>query len=185
VDRHRTLPRIFEKNRQNGTVVIELIVASVIFAVVFAAFSFYFIFHLGTMKGGQAQMKLQRIGSLVMEEMAQAIRSGQRTDLDVEGATYTDIMITYPDTNTRCFRFETNDIKGGPDYDNLTPLEALENSQTVGSVVLTHRIVCDDLRFIRQGNTVAVRFTLRHDLDNSDVTDDLAISFGSAVKLRG
>jgi len=168
----------------------ELVVASSIIAVVMAAVGFYFVYHVGTMNSGRAQLKLQRVGSLLMEEMASAIREGKTTDLDVENTTYTQIEIFYPDiTRHRCFSFDgvNKDIKEGKDsnYGNLTPWELLDDSQTVGSDTRIHRIICDDLQFQREGDRVIIEFSLRHDLDNGDGPDDLTIDFGSAVKLRG
>jgi hypothetical protein len=173
------------KRDNRGAILIEVMVAAVIFAVVSMAIAFYFVFHLGTVNDGRAQLKLQRTGSLVLGEIVQAIRRGRITDLVEEGTTYSDVMITYPDATTRCYRFENSDIAVGPDCDNLTPLEALDDSLTLGSLVRTHRVLCDDLRFVRDGDTVIIRFTLRHDLDNSDGGDDLVINFGSTVKMRG
>lgn len=179
---------IFRKHDQRGSVLIELAVAAIIFAVVVAAIAFYFVYHVGTMDNGRAQLKLQRVGSLLMEEMAGALREGKTTDL-VEGSIPppTQIMITYPDASTKCFSFDaTNkDIKEGPDYNNLTSMEVLDDSQTVGSNTRTHRILCDALGFTREGDRVTIKFKLRHDLDNGDGPDDLTISFGSTVKLRG
>jgi hypothetical protein len=99
----------------------------------------------------------------------------------------TQLMITYPDASTKCFSFDdTNkDIKGGPDYGNLNPLEVLDDSHIVGSETRTHRILCDVLQFKREGDRVTIQINLRHDLDNGDGPDDLTISFGSTVKLRG
>jgi prepilin-type N-terminal cleavage/methylation domain-containing protein len=172
------------KNDQRGVVLMELVVASSIIAVVMAAVGFYFVYHVGTMNSGRAQLKLQRVGSLVMEEMAYEIRKGRATDLE-ENTVYSQLMITYPDASTHCFKLEGTDIKEGPDYNSLTPLEVLDDSQTVGSDTSTHRIYCDDLQFQREGDRVIIKFSLRHDLDNGDGLDDLTIDFGSAVKLRG
>ncbi len=183
----RKLLHIFKKNEQRGSVLIELVVAAIIFAVVVAAVTFYFIYHVGTMDNGRAQLKLQRVGSLLMEHMARAIREGKTTDLQLENTPYPKLMITYPDTSTQCFQFKSadNDIEGGPDYSNLNPLEVLDDSHTVGSTTYDHRILCDNLEFLRQGDRVTIKFILRHDLDNGAGPDDLIISFGSAVKLRG
>jgi hypothetical protein len=178
---------ILHSRGQKGVVLIELIVAALIFALVFGAFAYYFVFHLGTMKDGNAQLKLQRTGTFLMEAMAQAIRPGRTTDLE-EGLTYNDLMITYPDDSTRCFSFDDSgkDIDAGPDYANLTPIPDLDDSQIVGTTNYNHRILCDDLRFMREGAAIIIRFTLRHDLDSEErVEDDLTISFGSTVKLRG
>jgi len=165
----------------------ELVVASSIIAVVMAAVGFYFVYHVGTMNSGRAQLKLQRIGSLVMEEMARAIREGRATDLAEDGAFHPALTITYPDTTTRCFSFDSGneDILEGPDENNLSPLEILDDSHTIGSDTRIHRIICDDLRFKRERDRVIIKFSLRHDLDNGDGPDDLTIDFGSAVKLRG
>jgi Tfp pilus assembly protein PilV len=76
----KSRPMIFRKNNQRGSVLIELMVAAIIFAVVVAAIAFYFIYHVGTMDNGRAQLKLQRVGSLLMEEIAMKIREGKRTD---------------------------------------------------------------------------------------------------------
>ncbi len=179
---------IFRKNDQRGSVLIELVVAAIIFAVVVAAIAFYFIYHVGTIDNGRAQLKLQRVGSLLMEEMAGAIREGKTTDL-VAGSIPppTQLMITYPDASTQCFSLDdvNKDINWGDNYDTLTPMEVLDDSHTVGSVNRTHRILCDELRFTKDGDRVIIRFELRHDLDNGDGPDDLEIKFGSTVKLRG
>ena len=186
----KSRPMIFKKNDQRGSVLIELVVAAVIFAVVVAAIAFYFIYHVGTLDSGRAQLKLQRVGSLLMEEMARALREGKTTDL-VEGSIPlpTQLMVTYPDPNRdpQCFVFDdiNKDIKGGTDYDTLSPLKVLDDSHTVGGETRTHRILCDDLRFMKDGDRVTITFSLRHDLDNGDEPDDLTISFGSTVKLRG
>jgi type II secretory pathway pseudopilin PulG len=186
----KRLPVFFGKNYQRGSVLIELVVAAIIFAVVVAAIAFYFIYHVGTIDNGRAQLKLQRVGSFLMEEMTRATREGKITDLTEENTTYTQIEIFYPDINRhRCFSFDgpNKDIKEGkdPNYGNLAPLEILDDSNTVGGETHTHRIICDDLRFKREGDRVIVQFSLRHDLDNGDGPDDLTISFGSTVKLRG
>jgi type II secretory pathway pseudopilin PulG len=181
-------PLIFVKNDQGGSVLIELVIAAIIFALVVAAVAFYFIHHVGTMDNGRAQLKLQRVGSRLMEEMAGALREGKATDL-VEGSIPppTQLMITYPNASTKCFSFDDSnkDIKEGPDYGNLSPLEILDDSHIMGGVNRTHRIFCDDLRFMREGDRVIIKFSLRHDLDNGDGPDDLTINFGSTVKLRG
>ena len=184
---------IFRKNNQRGSVLIELMVAAIIFAVVVAAIAFYFIYHVGTMDNGRAQLKLQRVGSLLMEEMARALREGKATDLPEDDTFYPNLMITYPNASTRCFSFDdTNkDIKGGPDYDNLSPLEVLDDSRTVGSDTLTHRILCDKVSedslglFKKEGDRVIIQFKLIHDMETEDTGDDLDIEFGSTVKLRG
>jgi type II secretory pathway pseudopilin PulG len=185
--REKSLPGIFGKNNQRGSVLIELMVAAIIFAVVVAAIAFYFIYHVGTIDNGRAQLKLQRVGSLLMEEMARAVREGKITDLTEEN---TQIMITYPVTSgkpPRCFSFDdiNKDIKEGPDYASLSPLEVLDDSHTVGGETYNHRILCDGLWYIGDGDKVIIKFDLRHDLDNGPGLDDLTISFGSAVKLRG
>ena len=186
------VPWILGKKDQRGSVLIELVVAAIIFAVVVAAIAFYFIYHVGTIDNGRAQLKLQRVGSLLMEEMARALREGKTTDLPEDYNFHPSIMITYPhtgtpypDTGTQCFTFENNDIKGGDDCNNQSFLEVLDDSHTVGSETRTHRIICDALGFKRDGDRVIIQFELRHDLDNGDGLDDLTISFGSAVKLRG
>ncbi len=186
----KRLPQIYRKNDQRGSVLIELVVAAIIFAVVVAAIAFYFIYHVGTMDNGRAQLKLQRVGSLLMEHMSRAIREGKTTDLAMENTPYTQIEISYPDINRySCFSFDgpNKDIKEGkdPNYANLTPLEVLDDSHTVGSTDYYHRILCDNLEFMREGDRVTIKFRLRHDLNNGDGPDDLIISFGSAVKLRG
>ena len=92
-----------------------------------------------------------------------------------------------------CFVFDdiNKDIKGGPDYANLTPLEVLDDSHIVGSVNRTHRILCDKVSsdvsglFKRQGDRVTIQFKLIHDMETEDTEDDLDISFGSTLKLRG
>ena len=172
---------------QRGSVLIELVVAAIIFAVVVAAIAYYFIHHVGTMDNGRAQLKLQRVGSLLMEEMARALREGKTTDLDEEDTPYPAIMIFYPDASTQCFSFDNanRDIREGPDYDTLSPMGVLDDSHTVGGDTRDHRIYCDDLRFKREGGRVVIQFNLRHDLDNGDGPDDLIINFGSTVKLRG
>ena len=186
-NRRKSIPQIFRKNEQRGSVLIELVIAAIIFAVVVAAIAFYFIYHVGTMDNGRAQLKLQRVGSLLMEHMARAIREGRTTDLILENTPYPKLMITYPDTSTQCFQFKSadNDIEGGPDYSNLNPLEVLDDSHTVGGTTYDHRIFCDNLEFKRERDRVTIKFGLRHNLDNGDGPDDLIISFGSAVKLRG
>jgi type II secretory pathway pseudopilin PulG len=184
----KSRPKIFRNNDQRGSVLIELMVTAIIFALVVASIAFYFVYHVGTINNGRAQLKLQRVGSLLMEEMAQKIREGKTTDL-VEGTIPppTQLMITYPDASTKCFSFDaTNkDIKEGPDYSNLTPMEVLDDSQTVGGDTRIHRILCDDLQYMREGDKVVIKFSLKHDLDNGEGDDDLTISFGSTVKLRG
>jgi hypothetical protein len=67
----------------------------------------------------------------------------------------------------------------------LTPLETLDDSYVVGSETRTHRIICDVLEFVRKGDRLIIKFSLRHDMDNGPGPDDLTISFGSTVKLRG
>lgn len=174
-------------NDQRGSVLVELIVAAIIFALVIAAIAFYFIYHVGTMDNGRAQLKLQRVGSLLMEEMARALREGKTTDLEEEDTRYPQLMITYPDTSTRCFKLDdiNKDIVGGSDYDNLTPMEVLDDSHIVGSVNRTHRILCETLGFKKKGDRVTVQFKLIHDMETGDTEDDLTINFFSAVKLRG
>ena len=146
----KELCRIVGERDQRGAILVEVLLAAVISAIVFAAIAFYFVFQLGTVRSGHVQMKLQRTGTFLMEELARTIRRGRRTDLAEEGTPYNDIMITFPDASTRCFRFASDDISSGPDYDNLVPLDALDDSQTVGSRLYTHRIVCDDLVFINE-----------------------------------
>jgi type II secretory pathway pseudopilin PulG len=184
----KRLPGVFRKKNQRGSVLIELVVAAIIFALVVAAIAFYFIYHVGTIDNGRAQLKLQRVGSLLMEEMARALREGKTTDL-VEGSIPPPIqlMITYPDASTWCFSFDdTNkDIKEGPDYNILNPLEVLDDSHIVGGETRTHRILCDTLEFKKEGDRVTIKFKLKHDLDNGPGDDDLEIRFGSTVKLRG
>jgi len=184
----KNLPLFFGKNDQRGSVLIELVVAAIIFALVVASIAFYFIYHVGTMDNGRAQLKLQRVGSLLMEEMARSLREGKTTDL-VEGSIPppTQLMITYPDTSTKCFSLDdvNKDIKEGDDYNNLSPMEVLDDSHIVGSETRTHRILCDTLEFKKEGDRVTIQFKLIHDLDNGLGPDDLEISFGSTVKLRG
>lgn len=175
---------------QRGAVLVELVVAASIIAVVMAALGFYFVYHVGTMNSGRAQLKLQRIGSLLMEEMARDIREGKTTDLAVENTTYTQIEIFYPDiTRHRCFSFDgvNEDIKEteDPNYGNLAPWELLDDSYRMGSEIRNHRIKCNLLGFKKEGDRVTIQFTLTHDLGNADTADDLTIDFGSAVKLRG
>lgn len=179
---------------------IELVVAAIIFALVVAAIAFYFIYHVGTMDSGRAQLKLQRVGSRLMEEIVRDLREGKATDLPEDDTFYPNIMIIYPhpgtpypDTGTQCFSFDdTNkDIKSGPDYDNLSPLEVLDDSRTVGSDTLTHRILCDKVSedslglFKKEGDRVIIQFKLIHDMETEDTGDDLDIEFASTVKLRG
>jgi type II secretory pathway pseudopilin PulG len=190
----KSLPINLGISNERGSVLIELVVAAIIFAVVVASIAFYFVYHTGTINNGRAQLKLQRVGSLLMEEMARALREGKRTDLPDGGKDFK-LMITYPDGSTRCYRFDeiNKDIQGGPDYENLSPLKVLDDSHAVGGETYNHRIVCDysrtgeypPLRFEREGDRVIIRFTLWHDLDNGPGEDDLDISFGSTVKLRG
>ena len=192
-DIRESFPIILGINGQRGSVLIELMVAAIIFALVVASIAFYLIYHVGSMDNGRAQLKLQRVGSLLMEEMARAVREGKITDLPDEGDSK--LMITYPDTSTRCFKLDdiNKDILGGPDYDNLTPLEVLDDSHVVGGVTYNHRIVCDSwdeepqppLWFKRKGDRVTIQFKLIHDLETEDAGDDLEIRFGSTVKLRG
>ncbi|NIS62029.1 MAG: hypothetical protein GTO13_15440 [Proteobacteria bacterium] len=118
--------------------------------------------------------------------MARKIREGKSTDLPDEGDSR--LMIYYPDTtDTWCFSLDdiNNDIKEGDDYNNLNPMEVLDDSRTVGGETFNHRILCNDLQFMKDGDRVTIKFSLRHDLDNGDGPDDLIISFGSTVKLRG
>jgi type II secretory pathway pseudopilin PulG len=152
----KRLPGVFWKKNQRGSVLIELVVAAIIFALVVASIAFYFIYHVGTIDNGRAQLKLQRVGSLLMEEMARVLREGKATDLPEDDTFYPNLMVTYPNASTLCFSFDdTNkDIKGGPDYGNLSPL-------------------------------VIIRFKLIHDMETEDTGDDLEINFGSTVKLRG
>jgi type II secretory pathway pseudopilin PulG len=189
----KSLPINLGISDQRGSVLIELVVAATIFALVVASIAFYFIYHVGTINIGRAQLKLQRVGSLLVEEMARALREGKRTDLP-DGGEDSKLMITYPNASTRCFRFDeiNKDIQGGVDYENLSPLEALDDSHAVGGKTYNHRIACDysptgepPLRFKREGDRVTIQFTLKHDLDTEDTGDDLTISFGSTVKLRG
>jgi len=180
---------IFRKNSQRGSVLIELVVAAIIFALVVASIAFYFVYHVGTINNGRAQLKLQRVGSLLMEEMARKIREGKTTDLPEDDTFYPNVKITYPDPNRdpECFVFDdiNKDIRGGPDYDTLNPLEVLDDSQTVAGDTRTHRIMCTALGFTRERDRVTIQFSLKHDLDNGEGDDDLEISFGSTVKLRG
>jgi type II secretory pathway pseudopilin PulG len=193
----KRLPGVFRKKNQRGSVLIELVVAAIIFALVVAAIAFYFIYHVGTIDNGRAQLKLQRVGSRLMEEMARALREGKTTDLAEENTIYTQIEISYPDINRhRCFSFDglNKDIKEGkdPNYANLTPWEVLDDSRTVGGETYNHRIACDSsdgepdpLWFEREGDRVTIRFKLIHDMETEDAGDDLDIEFGSTVKLRG
>jgi type II secretory pathway pseudopilin PulG len=179
---------------ERGSVLIELVVATVIFAVVVASIAFYFVYHTGTINNGRAQLKLQRVGSLLMEEMARDLREGKRLQVEtgdmVVGSVYSNLMVIPHDTSlkaTRCFKFDdiNYDIREGPDYSSLSPMKILDDSQTVGGDTRTHRIMCTALEFKREGDRVIIRFTLKHDLDNGPGEDDLDISFGSTVKLRG
>jgi type II secretory pathway pseudopilin PulG len=175
------------ENDQRGTVLMELVVAASIIAVVMAAIGFYFVYHIGTVDGGRAQLKLQRVGSLLMEEMARDIRTGRATDLVEDGAFHPALTITYPDTTTWCFSFDSanEDILEGPDETNLSPMEVLDDSYTMGSEIRNHRIKCNPLGFKKEGDRVTIQFTLTHDRGNDDTDDDLSIDFGSAVQLRG
>ena len=199
----KSLPINLGRSDQRGSVLIELVVAAIIFAVVVASIAFYFIYHVGTINDGRAQLKLQRVGSLLMEEMARAVREGktvmQANEQPMEiGVIYNDLKVTYPVTSgkpPKCFSFDdiNKDIKEGPDDSNLSPMRILDDSQTVGGETYNHRIACDSLngeqppplRFKREGDRVTIQFTLKHDLDTEDTADDLTISFGSTVKLRG
>ncbi|MFB0506657.1 MAG: hypothetical protein ACETWT_07990 [Thermodesulfobacteriota bacterium] len=177
----------FDKKNQRGSVLIELVVAAIIFALVVAAIAFYFIYHVGTIDNGRAQLTLQRVGSRLMEEMARALREGKTTDLVEGNPPSIQLMITYPDARTKCFSFDaTNkDIKEGPDYNNLTSMEVLDDSHTVGSETRNHRILSDTLEFNKEGDRVTIQFKLIHDMETEDAGDDLDIEFGSTVKLRG
>jgi len=179
---------------QRGSVLIELVVAAIIFAVVVAAIAFYFVYHVGTINNGRAQLKLQRAGSLLMEEMAITLREGKKLQVEtgdmVVGSVYSNLMVIPHDTSLRtprCFKFDdiNYDIMEGPDYSSLSPWPILDDSQTVGGETRNHRILCYDLKFISQGDRVTIQFSLKHDLDNGEGDDDLTISFGSTVKLRG
>jgi type II secretory pathway pseudopilin PulG len=185
----KSLRVVARMNDQRGSVLIELIVAAIIFALVVAAIAFYFIYHVGTMDNGRAQLKLQRVGSLLMEEMARALREGKATDVPDDDDFHPNLMITYPDPNRapECFVFDdiNKDIKGGHDYADLTPLEVLDDGHIVGSVNRTHRILCETLGFKKKGDRVTVQFKLIHDMETGDTEDDLTINFFSAVKLRG
>ena len=190
----KNLPLIGVKNDQRGSVLIELMVAAIIFAVVVAAIAFYFIYHVGTMDNGRAQLKLQRVGSLLMEEMARAVREGKIVQVEtgemLVGSIYNDLMVIPHDTSLkpqRCFKFDKSnkDIREGPNYASLSPWAILDDSHTVGSETRIHRILCYDLQFMREGDRVTIKFTLKHDLDNGAGLDDLEIRFGSTVKLRG
>ena len=81
----REVCRIVGERDQRGAILVELLLAAVISANVFAAIAFYFVFQLGTVRSGHVQMKLQRTGTFVMEELARTIRRGRRTDLAEEG----------------------------------------------------------------------------------------------------
>jgi type II secretory pathway pseudopilin PulG len=187
----KSLPINLGIGNERGSVLIELVVAATIFAIVVASIAFYFVYHVGTINNGRAQLKLQRTASLLMEEMARALREGksvQQSGGPMEvGLSYSDLMVVYPNATTRCFSFDdiNKDIKAGSDYATLTSMEVLDDSLTVGGEERIHRILCDDLRFVRQGDRVTIKFSLRHDLDNGPGPDDLTISFGSTVKLRG
>jgi type II secretory pathway pseudopilin PulG len=191
----KSLPISLGIRDERGSVLIELVVATVIFAVVVASVAFYFVYHVGTINDGRAQLKLQRVGSLLMEEMTSALRAGktvmQANEQPMEiGVIYNDLKVTYPVTigkPPKCFSFDdiNKDIKEGPDDSNLSPMRILDDSQTVGGDTRTHRIMCTALEFKRQGDRVIIQFRLKHDLDNGEGDDDLDISFRSTVKLRG
>jgi len=175
-------------------VLIELMVAAIIFALVVASVAFYLIYHVGSMDNGRAQLKLQRVGSILMEEMAMIVREGKKVQVEtgdmLVGLVYNDLMVIPHDTSLkpqRCFKWDdiNKDILGGPDYDNMNPLEALDDSHTVGEETRTHRILCHSLAFKKEGDRVTIQFKLIHDLETADAQDDLTISFGSTVKLRG
>ena len=174
-----------ERRTNGGSLIINLVGAAIIFAVAVASIAVYLVYYVEPMDRGRTQSELERVGGLLMEGMAAAIREGKTTDLKQDDTFYPNLMIIYPDASRRCFKLEDNDIKEGPDYDNLSSLEILDDSYTVRNETRTHRIICDDLRFRREGDRVIIRFNLRHDLYNGDGPDDLTVSFGSAVKLRG
>jgi hypothetical protein len=181
----KKVPRTFGKKNQRGSLLIGLLAAVVILAVPVASIAFYLVYSAGPMDRERTHWELERVGTLVMEGMVAAIREGKTTDLKQDDTFYPNLMIIYPDASRRCFKLGDNDIKEGPDYDNLSPLEILDDSYTVRNETRTHRIICDDLRFKREGERVIIRFSLRHDVDNGNGPDDLTVSFGSAVKLRG
>ena len=178
-------PGPLERKSQRGSLLIGLLAAVVILAVPVASIAFYLVYSAGPMDRERTHWELERVGTLVMEGMAAAIREGKTTDLKQDDTFYPNLMIIYPDASRRCFKLEDNDIKEGPDYDNLSSLEILDDSYTVRNETRTHRIICDDLWFRREGDRVIIRFSLRHDLYNGDGADDLTISFCSMVKLRG
>jgi len=78
----KNLAKIFGRNDQRGSVLIELMVAAIIFALVVASIAFYLIYHVGSMDNGRAQLKLQRVGSLLMEEMAITLREGKKLQVE-------------------------------------------------------------------------------------------------------
>ena len=190
----KSRPKIFRNNDQRGSVLIELMVTAIIFALVVASIAFYFVYHVGTINNGRAQLKLQRVGSLLMEEMAITLREGKKLQVEtgdmLVGTVYNDLMVIPHDTSLktpRCFKFDdiNYDVREGPDYSSLNPWPVLDDSHIMGGETRTHRILCDDLKFQREGDRVIIKFILRHDLETEDAGDDLTISFGSTVKLRG
>ena len=181
----KNVDRTFGKKKQRQSLLIELVTAAGILAVAVGSIGFYLVYYVGPIDRRRTQLELERVGSLLMEGMAAAIREGKTTDLKRADTFYPNLMIIYPDGRMRCFKLKNNDIKAGPDYDNLNSLEILDDSYTVGNDTLTHRIICDGLGFKREGDRVIIQFSLRHDLYTGDRADDLTISFGSAAKMRG
>jgi len=190
----KRFPIILGIKGQGGSVLIELMVAAIIFALVVASIAFYLIYHVGSMDNGRAQLKLQRVGSRLMEEMARIVREGKKVQVEtgdmLVGPVYNDLMVVPHDTSLnppRCFKWDdiNKDILGGPDYDTMNPLDLLDDSQIIGEETRTHRILCDGLEFRKEGDRVTIQFDLRHDFETPDAEDDLEIRFGSTVKLRG
>lgn len=181
----KKVPRTFGKKNQRGSLLIGLLAAVVILTVSVASIAFHLVYSAGPMDRERTHWELERVGTLVMEGMGAAIREGKTTDIKQDDTFYPNLMIIYPDASRWCFKLEDKDIKEGPDYDNLSPLEILDDSYIVRNETCTHRIICDDLRFRREGDRVIIRFNLRHDLYNGDGADDLTIILGSMVKLRG
>jgi hypothetical protein len=79
-----------------GTVLLELVVSSLILVVVILAIGTFFVGHLKAFDRGKEQMELQRVGTLVMEGMARAIREGNRVEGFLSGGIVEGVRIFYP-----------------------------------------------------------------------------------------
>ncbi len=96
------MPRFFRPRfaspifRSRGTVLLELVVSSLILVAVIMAIGTFFIGHLRAFDRGKEQMELQRMGTIVMEGMACAVREGSRVEGNIVGETITAIQIYYP-----------------------------------------------------------------------------------------